>query len=368
MSIITQSQNQPAQSSRQRLVFLDFLRGIAVLAVFIEHVGETISPQGFGSFATGVFDFGKFGLSLFFIISGFIIPYSLEKKNSIRLFWLNRFFRLYPIYWTNIAIMLVFYLCGAVTIFSEAYRSNITLHSLVNLTMLQDFLRVPQANAICYTLTLEFVFYICCSALFAFRIHKHSYQLAAIGLAMVGFSGIFVPLILERKVPLSGMFYILTMFIGTTIYRYYAGTVTKKQLSLLLSAIVLFISAAVYFNYGFHRADLPRYHFAYPAIVSAWFSGYLLFLVCLKFREKSFPNVFLWLGKISYSIYLMHSLIIYTFMHFTRFSALPGIVQFSVTLAATLLLSSLTYYIIEAPSIKLGSASQRWVMLKRAQV
>jgi peptidoglycan/LPS O-acetylase OafA/YrhL len=365
---MTKLQPLPATASHSRLVFLDFLRGVAVLAVFIEHVGETISPQGFGSFATGVFDFGKFGLSLFFIISGFIIPYSLEKKNSIRLFWINRFFRLYPIYWINIAFMLVFYHCGAVTIFSEAYRSNLVLHSLVNVTMLQDFFKVPQANAICYTLTLEFVFYLCCSALFAFRIHKYSYQLATIGLAVVGLGGILVPLILERKVPLSGMFYILTMFIGTAIYRCYSGTVTKKQLTLLLSAMALCISAAVYFNYGFHRIDLPRYHFAYPAIVSAWLSGYVLFLLCLKFREKSFPTVFLWLGKISYSIYLMHSVIIYTFMHFTNLNALPGMVQFSITLAATLLLSGLTYYGIEAPSIKLGSASQRWILLRQAQV
>lgn len=41
---------------------------------------------------------GYAGISLFFLISGYIIPASLERKGSLRGFWVGRVFRLYPLF------------------------------------------------------------------------------------------------------------------------------------------------------------------------------------------------------------------------------------------------------------------------------
>ena len=82
-------------TAQGRLSFLDFLRGIAALAVCFEHAGYRLWPH-FREVTHSYFSFGKFGLTAFFLTSGFVIPYSLERSNSLRRFWVNRFFRLYP--------------------------------------------------------------------------------------------------------------------------------------------------------------------------------------------------------------------------------------------------------------------------------
>ena len=81
-----------------RLEFLDALRGLAAFAVILQHAGQNLSPS-YSAFAFSIFDLGNFGVTVFFLCSGFIIPISLERQGSLRSFWIRRFFRLYPLYW-----------------------------------------------------------------------------------------------------------------------------------------------------------------------------------------------------------------------------------------------------------------------------
>jgi peptidoglycan/LPS O-acetylase OafA/YrhL len=90
-------------ASARRMVFLDALRGLAALSVFISHTAERLSPTLRQIIYTR-FDLGHFGVTLFFMCSGFIIPFSLERQNSLVSFWISRTFRLYPLYWFTIAV------------------------------------------------------------------------------------------------------------------------------------------------------------------------------------------------------------------------------------------------------------------------
>jgi peptidoglycan/LPS O-acetylase OafA/YrhL len=76
-----------------RLAWLDVLRGLAALAVVFDHASyyllhhvRTIVYQWFHP--------GDYGVFVFFIISGYIVPASLERKGSVRTFWVSRLFRL----------------------------------------------------------------------------------------------------------------------------------------------------------------------------------------------------------------------------------------------------------------------------------
>src|SRR5207237_10271908 len=84
--------------AQQRLQFLDAVRGIAAFTVAVQHTVETVSPS-YLKWSHEVFRPGEWGVILFFVSSGFIIPVSLERYRSVGRFWIGRFFRLYPLYW-----------------------------------------------------------------------------------------------------------------------------------------------------------------------------------------------------------------------------------------------------------------------------
>jgi peptidoglycan/LPS O-acetylase OafA/YrhL len=53
------------------------------------------------------FDPGQYGVFVFFLVSGYIVPASLERRGSVRGFWVSRVFRLYPLYLFALSAMIV---------------------------------------------------------------------------------------------------------------------------------------------------------------------------------------------------------------------------------------------------------------------
>ncbi|MEU8278849.1 acyltransferase family protein [Microbispora bryophytorum] len=86
-----------------RLAWLDALRGIGAMAVVAEHALPWLMP----SLRPYWFSLGMYGVLVFFLVSGYIIPASLENRGDVGAFWISRVFRLYPLYLLVIAAVLV---------------------------------------------------------------------------------------------------------------------------------------------------------------------------------------------------------------------------------------------------------------------
>src|SRR5205823_13396422 len=99
------------------------------------------------------------------LCSGFIIPASLERHGSLRAFWLNRFFRLYPRYWFSLVAALGLATIHRLTL-DMAFRQAPGMAIAAKLTMLQTLFRFPHALAPYWTLTYELLFYAMVSAFF----------------------------------------------------------------------------------------------------------------------------------------------------------------------------------------------------------
>src|SRR3569832_1975532 len=92
----------PDMAQADRIEILDWLRGLAALAVAWFHftVGGPLVPDGAFKEAG---QFGRHGVDAFFVISGFVIPYSMSRggyrgwKDSLR-FVFKRLARLEPPY------------------------------------------------------------------------------------------------------------------------------------------------------------------------------------------------------------------------------------------------------------------------------
>jgi peptidoglycan/LPS O-acetylase OafA/YrhL len=344
-----------ANTSRQndRLSFLDCIRGIAALAVLVEHAGSGSWPA-FHVFVHNSFNFGKFGVASFFLTSGFVIPFSLERSNSVKRFWINRFFRLYPLYWLSLLLLVVLYFTGAPNVFDPHFVSHLLRNLLVNVTMLQQFVGIPNAEGLYYTLCMEMALYIFLSFLFLRKWNHHSLRIAWIASIVLAAAGILSPLLLQRRIPMAGLFYFLCFFAGTCVYRHYTAHLSAKSLAVLLAFVSITTVAEIYCNYVVVKKVDSTEIFTLWAVLLPWSAAYLLFLAAYSFRSHKFPAFLIYLGTISYSVYLFHPSIgrVLSIAHLGPASS------FLSVLVLAILIASLTYRFVENPSIRFGKQIQ----------
>lgn len=323
-------------SAAQRLEFLDALRGIAATTVVIGHGIERAWPD----VTTVIFSrlhLGHAAVTLFFICSGFIIPMSLAHSGSLREFWIRRVLRLYPLYWTSILIALLLQFgLGNPAIEPAALSSPFLPTLLANLTMLQSVFGYPDLRGLFWTLSIEMQFYILVSFLFQLRLLERTLALA------VGFLGAGLALeLLLNTIPGGGMghnflFYIGMMFVGTNFYQLNRAQIRRRSLGglLLFTGICLLVLTPVSGNGGVQMAR---------AVAFVVFSG------CFLLRRQRFPAWLLYLGLISYSLYLMHS-----FAFRIPVSGLAPLASQATWLGGAILLAATSYALVERPAIRLG--------------
>ncbi|MEV6350323.1 acyltransferase [Actinoplanes sp. NPDC051851] len=366
-----------------RLGWLDALRAVAVLLVIYAHLSRYVFT-GLRALTAEWLNAGVAGVMLFFLVSGYIIPASLERHGSLRAFWTSRIFRLYPMYLVAIAAMVLF--DGASLSVSDALSHG---------TMLPFLLGTPLITAVLWTLTYEMAFYLLVTALFTFRLHRWDGIVSA-GLA--GLALLTAPLSLRYAVPApvvlllllvgltavvsgrravviagglllggltatllaigqdpahawDGLLILSVMFLGTTIYRADVGQTSWWQPAIVGSVVAV----ALIINWFRQLASLNGLIFRYEAralITLAVFGG--AFAVGMLTRRRPAPRWLARIGVLSYSVYLVHYVLIELFHGFLSDGPLPDAVRATAYLTAVLGLSWLTHRYVELPAQRLG--------------
>ncbi len=94
-----------ARRSEGRVPVLDGWRSIAILLVLFEHIGTSLA----GRYTAPWRQTGQHGVTLFFVLSGFLIASRLaEGPIDLKRFYLRRFFRLMPVAWAYLAALVLF--------------------------------------------------------------------------------------------------------------------------------------------------------------------------------------------------------------------------------------------------------------------
>lgn len=300
------------------------------------------------------FDLGKVGVLIFFLLSGFLIPFSLSNRHPqpIKRFLISRFFRLYPMYWVSLLIIgfLVWPLFRPESIDWSLF--------LINLTMLQKFFFMGDVNGVAWTLQIELAFYGLCAALFAFGFmgQAKSMRLMLLSFLVIGLVGSLVVFGLNRYVPLGFPLGLSYMFLGYLSRDLFTSSSTKTQQWQFIATAVgtlALVSLTCWLGYG---EEAGRYITTYTLALVGFLGFGLIF--------RSTPAWLTWLGEISYSVYLIHSSIALLLLgplmsllplDYTQFGFLI-FVPISGVMLVTLAISHLTYIGIEKPSIKLGKA------------
>ncbi|SEG97815.1 Peptidoglycan/LPS O-acetylase OafA/YrhL, contains acyltransferase and SGNH-hydrolase domains [Nonomuraea solani] len=388
----------------RRQTWLDALRGVAVLAVLFEHLLDPLFPE-VRTTVSPWFDFGQFGVMVFFLVSGYVVPASLERRGSVSGFWISRVFRIYPLWILVAAIGTVFGLLQVYSTLPAQLGDRPAMSALAHLTMLQDFLQTVSVVNVFWTLSYEMLFYLLVTALFVAGRHRAStgtLTLATAGIlvggllpagalsqafggdtvvviaAVVMITGLAAILTGGHRVRLYGaaalallavvllsansrigawqsLAIIATMFAGTALYRLDQGQVSRRATSWAIGLVpVASITAAIWFGPGWGMPDDQALAFRWSwstAVALAW----LTFLIARRTRPTGF---LVHLGLISYSVYLLHPLAIQVLRRLTPDPTqiqLPERLAWSLALLAVVIAcANLSYRYIEKPAQRLG--------------
>ncbi len=368
-----------------RLAWLDALRGVGALAVVGEHLTTWAMPW----LRPTSFNLGVYGVLVFFLVSGYIIPHSLERHRDLRAFWIGRVFRLYPLYLAVIGVVLA--LSPWIALRAEVPRdaSAVAAHA----TMLLDVVGAGGVLNTMWTLSYEMVFYLLTGALFAAGVREGrgllpvlfalagavagvvlsapplsgawlawlSLAVFATGLACIllrraarvaavvlGVMALAL-LLLSSRVPWFGAAIVAVMFAGTAIHRWERG---RGRLWPVGIAAVLVAATPVWaLNAG--------WWWVRPQVwsLTVVLAG-LTFAAAMALRSRRVPAMLVWLGVISYSLYLVHLPILLIVMRLVgemRWAALPAQIGISVVVLALLVpVSWVTYRFVERPLQRMG--------------
>jgi len=336
----------------QRINFLDAVRGFAAYSVLLQHSMEAFGVVGFhrGEFGGSWLNFGEIGVVAFFLISGFVIPLSLEKTGNIRDFLVNRAFRIYPLY---VAV-------GCVTVLLMAATSGLPKGALGALLLhpffLQEALRAPNFVAGSWTLLFELVWYLSFALLYAASLHKKCAALALSACVLI-LSASAVSMIGSHRIPMGRVDFLALFILWLLTYRYFSGDIGARTYALLVAPVVVCIFVGLIVGFGL-RPSASDVSPSLRCVLISWTLAFLLFFApfwtrgLAIWRRGPLPHM----GRISYSVYLTHGVVLGAVAAFFPMSGWGAVALIFVLVSG---LSTLTYAYVEAPFVALSHALRR---------
>lgn len=343
------------------LYSLQYLRGIAALLVVLYHArGELNNIYAQSNLGNILFNYGYIGVDLFFMISGFVIMLSTEKDSSVRSFIVKRFFRLYPVYF----ICLV----SCALIFTKPIDINyLKALFFINLNFEKS---APwfgySVISTAWTLTYEIIFYIIFSFAMSISWKNRFYISTAIIIASVSILGILY----NGEINLSGYStlndpsapWVLKLFASPMLLEFVAGMViyqiynyAKIHSFKKISAPLLFISVFAFIF--FYMSGYNGGH----GLLNCGVYAFMLLLSLSIFettREIKLNKVLDWMGNVSYSLYLVHTIVITVLLK--KYLPVPfynpklGFSNVLLIVGVSFAISHILFHIVEEPSRKVA--------------
>ncbi len=372
--------------SVQRYSGLDVMRTAAVLLVLISH------SVIFLPFETGkifLFEYlGFIGVEVFFVLSGFLIGNIMFKSFAekvdgpvMKTFWIRRWFRTLPLYFITLLLNIllsVFY----------AGTSGLELRILLFPLFLQNFLWPhPHFFEPAWSLTIEEYFYLLFPLLMylLYSVMKFKFKksfLLAIGLFFL------IPLLLRvgfyfivdfgvvnqfkadfspnwdlhfRKITLFRLDGISLGILTAYLLNTANNTLLRLKDKLFGGGLLLLIAATVLFYYKVH---FYKFGFFSSVLIFPMFS--VSFAMMLPYlRQMNTVGIFnkpvSFISKVSYSIYLLHSLVSFLFVKHLLISDHPLYMIFIWVLfiTASILISAYSFKYIEHPMTEMRERFDR---------
>ncbi len=268
----------------RQLQSIELLRGIASLMVCYFHLarGNTRFLPDQNIIKEGA-SWGWSGVQIFFVISGFVIPFSMYQKkykmSDFLIFLKKRIIRIEPPYLISVVLLVVLnFVSSRLDSFRGAPFHFDWLNTLGHIAYLNIFTGGKWLNDVYWSLAIEFQYYLFIALSFGFIISDKTYQRIAFFVFFAALT--FIPVPYGRFLFSYAGYFIA----GILLFQRLCNLIGKTEFYVLM---ILALALLFYQNGSFLTA----------------------LVVCtllVIFFVRQVPAFFRWLGLISYSLYLTH--------------------------------------------------------------
>lgn len=365
-------------SNFRYLVGVDHIRGIAALTVVLYHGTQLIVGDFRGRYFDPNFDRGltqwnpvkamvaegQLGVSLFMVLSGFIfVSGLLDREWSVPQFFFNRLVRIYPLYLFLIALAVALY---------PQQTMGALVQALVPIAGFSSSIAedgIVKATGLHWTVVVEVQFYLLFPFLMRWLQQGRFWLLARVVLLMVVLRALALVAgdVSMDRIATSIFGHLDEFVLGMVaawLYRHRAEAVRRWRWALLVGGLVGWAALALAMNRW--RAHVGEAAFSDVLVVLPTVTGLVMALVVLGWVTTVTSETVLWsrllarLGVLSYSIYLTHFMVLQVLVARVDlprlgFSEWLDALIWSVVVLVplTVVLSALTYSVVEKPFLEL---------------
>lgn len=374
-----------ARTLSGRLSELDALRGLAACTVVLDHFAAAYDDESnYDHESTGIhlvrfiahiFTGGHQAILLFFILSGLVLalPSIKGKTQTYRVFMTRRIFRIYvpyiaAIFWSVLGNLRWYGPLGMTAWADRTWGQRVHARAVLQHILFIgqfDYVRFNTAIwTLCIEMRVSIVFPLLCFVVLRAR---PWISLAAAGAmtVLIGYmqirsnGGIFTGM----TEVIMNLYFAAYFVVGILLARYlneltgWASGLSKRNAVFCLAAAL-----ALYFygSWTFGLVGKTFFKLPHPNLLAfdsiTGIGGALTIIMALsyspfsKFLVSSVPQ---FLGKISYSMYLIHSVVLFALLHMLH-GVVPPVALFFVYVPLVLVAATIMYRLVEKPAMELG--------------
>ncbi len=359
------------QRTREQVVFLPGLNGIRTLAAFgvmISHITLQLSGYnlnfslfGFKDGKVAGWTLGEHGVTMFFVLSGFLITFLLMKekekfnKIKVRQFYIRRVLRIWPLYY------LYFFIAMGIIMLSSSYSASpwIVVTYMFFAANIPFILEKTLLNLDHFwSIAVEEQFYLFWPLFFRID-EKKLMLLVSIIIGLLSIIRVTLWYFIPFSVP--ALFSVVNRFdcmlfgaLGAMLYYRKNNLFLKIADNKVTQACALGVLLLMIVNlFSFFNSILEIF------VVNVMTLIIIIGQINRKNRIVNFNNIVMdYLGKLSYGVYIIHILVLYTVITLFNWSLIENkylmaaLIYFTV-IFVTVLLAHLSYNWFEKPFLKM---------------
>ncbi|QEG21927.1 acyltransferase family protein [Mariniblastus fucicola] len=293
-------QPNSATPTRKRILELDAIRAISCLNLLLFHFTWVYAHKyGFTSPLAYMFPYGKYGVQLFFMLSGFVNVMTLIGKRTTSDFLVARCIRIFPSYWFCILLNVLLFS------FIPFFGQDVTLAATAaNLSTMPKLFGFENMEPVTWTLQVEMLFYTFLVLMTAFGGWKNTLRNLMVG-TVVCLTGCGAIHWLKTSWPESGLGGTLSVVEQLFILRNFPlfvmgmllNEIHKNRGNRWHNVLGIVFAAIV-----FHVVDVRGHN----PVATAMLFGMLAFAAWGKIPPLRWRPL-VYISSISYTLYLFHN-------------------------------------------------------------